>query len=62
MAATLGDHRGVIKAAVTVVNRGANKGSRGWRDGESRGGKDVKEGRNGGLSLLCPRHCLFCTQ
>jgi len=33
--ATLGDHRGVIKAAVTVVNRAANKGSRGWREREA---------------------------
>lgn len=41
MPASLGDHRGIIKAAVTVVNRAANKGSRGRRGRESNGGKEV---------------------
>lgn len=42
MPATLGDHRGIIKAAVTVVNRAANKGSRGKK------GKR-KQGRGGSM-------------
>lgn len=50
MPATPGDHRGVIKAAVTVVNRAANKGSEGMAaEGRKRrrervgwgGGRDV---------------------
>lgn len=60
--ATLGDHRGVIKAAVTVVNRAANKGSRGWRGRESKGGKEVRGGimedcLSFVLSLVCFAHC-----
>lgn len=70
MPATLGDHRGVIKAAVTVVNRAANKGSEGTAaEGRKRGREGwegCRRGRlNGGdcLSLcllvffLCPSHC-----
>lgn len=49
MPATLGDHRGIIKAAVTVVNRAANKGSRG-KKGRQRGG--VEWGIVSSLSLL----------
>lgn len=53
MPATLGDHRGIIKAAVTVVNRAANKGSGGRRGRESKGGKEAWGVGNGGLSVLC---------
>lgn len=62
MPATLGDHRGVIKAAVTVVNGAANKGSRGWKGKRKQG----REGSKGGimedcpsfvLSLVCFPHC-----
>lgn len=44
MPATLGDHRGIIKAAVTVVNRAANKGSRGKKEKRKQG----REGSMGG--------------
>lgn len=53
MPATLGDHRGIIKAAVTVVNRAANKGSRG-KKGKRKQGREGSMGvDNGGLSVLC---------
>lgn len=66
MPATLGDHRGVIKAAVTVVNRAANKGSEGTAgggggNGGGRDGKDVGGGGlMGGLSSLLPAAFFFC--
>lgn len=44
MPATLGDHRGVIKAAVTVVNRAANKGR---EVTAAEGRKRGREGRDG---------------
>lgn len=55
MPATLGDHRGVIKAAVTVVNRAANKGSEGTAGGGggNRGGRDGKDVGGGGLIGDC---------
>lgn len=53
MPATLGDHRGIIKAAVTVVNRAANKGSRGKKGKRKQGGKEAWGVDNGGLSVLC---------
>lgn len=52
MPATLGDHRGIIKAAVTVVNRAANKGSKG-EEGEEK----AMEGRKRGGCIM--RDCLF---
>lgn len=62
MPATLGDHRGVIKAAVTVVNRAANKGSEGQRqrggDGGREGWDGCRQGRfNGGI--VFPFACCF---
>lgn len=63
MPATLGDHGGVIKAAVTVVNRAANKGSEGTAaEGRKRGsegwegcrrGRFNGGGRWGGCLFLC---------
>lgn len=56
MPATLGDHRGVIKAAVTVVNRAANKGSKGWREKRKQGREGCRGwggGLMGELSFLC---------
>lgn len=55
MPATLGDHRGVIKAAVTVVNRAANKGSEGTAGGG--GGRDGKDVGGGGLMGDCLPFC-----
>lgn len=50
MPATLGDHRGVIKAAVTVVNRAANKGSKGWREKRKQAREGCRgRGSNGGI-------------
>lgn len=61
MPATLGDHRGIIKAAVTVVNRAANKGSRGKKGTRKQWREESMGVYNGGLSLLCPFFCLVCT-
>lgn len=59
MPATLGDHRGVIKAAVTVVNRAANKGSEGTAGGGggNGGGRDGKDVGGGGLIGDCLPFC-----
>lgn len=51
MPATLGDHRGVIKAAVTVVNRAANKGSEGSKRGRERR-EGCRQGRFNGEDCL----------
>lgn len=52
--ATPGDHRGVIKAAVPVVNRAASKGSRGWGERESK-----RKGNEGGLLEDCLSFVLY---
>lgn len=62
MPATLGDHRGVIKAAVTVVNRAANKGSEGTAaEGRKRGREGWEGCRRGGLigGIVFPFACCF---
>lgn len=54
MPATLGDHRGIIKAAVTVVNRAANKGGGGCR---KHGGCIMGDCPSFVLSLVCFARC-----
>lgn len=59
MPATLGDHRGIIKAAVIVVNRAANKGSRGKKGKrmQGRGGSMVSV--NGNCPFFVPSFVWF---
>lgn len=57
MPATLGDHRGVIKATVTVVNRAANKGGEGRKRGRE-GWDGCRQGRFNGR-IVFPFACCF---